>query len=256
MADDLGDEPVFDPSLRKKKKKKKKKPVEAAPVAEESPAAEEPKEDDVKEDDNEDNNNVNDDNNDDDGDDLSFAGKKKKKSSSNTGSGENSSSNGLPWGDSDREYKYEELLDHIYKILHSNNPELVSNRTRYVMKPPTVYREGTRKTVWSNFAEICKIMKRQPDHVLAYSFAELGTTGSVDGNRRLVIKGRFQPKQIESVIRHYISQYVTCRTCKSPDTQLVKENRLYFMKCNACGSRRSVAAIKTGFVAQVGRRKR
>jgi translation initiation factor 2 subunit 2 len=87
-------------------------------------------------------------------------------------------------------------------------------------------------------------------------FAEMGTTGSVDGSARLVIRGRFQQKQIEHVLRRYIVEYVTCKTCKSPDTLLTKENRIFFMSCESCGSRRSVNAIKTGFQAQVGRRKK
>jgi len=52
-------------------------------------------------------------------------------------------------------------------------------------------------------------------------------------------------------------EYVTCKTCRSPDTELNKgENRLSFITCNSCGSRRSVTTIKTGFTAQVGKRKR
>ncbi len=54
-----------------------------------------------------------------------------------------------------------------------------------------------------------------------------------------------------------LGEYVTCKTCRSPDTELSKgENRLYFVTCNSCGSRRSVTAIKTGYSAQVGKRKR
>lgn len=34
------------------------------------------------------------------------------------------------------------------------------------------------------------------------------------------------------------------------------ENRLNFVTCNSCGSRRSVQAIKTGFSAQIGKRRR
>jgi len=49
-------------------------------------------------------------------------------------------------------------------------------------------------------------MHRQPDHVIQYLFAELGTSGSIDGNQRLVIKGRFQQKQIENVLKRYISK--------------------------------------------------
>jgi len=140
-------------------------------------------------------------------------------------------------------------------MLHNSNPEL-SKTKKYVMKPPQVCREGTKKTVWINFAEICAIMRRKPDHVLNYVLAELGTNGSVDGSQRLVIKGRFQPKGLEIVLRHYIAEYVACRTCKSPDTVLKKENRLYFLCCETCGSRRSVAAIKKGFEAQIGKRSR
>ena len=124
------------------------------------------------------------------------------------------------------------------------------------MKPPHVTRSGTKKTLWANFPEMCKAMARSTDHVLQFVFAELGTTGSVDGAGRLVIRGRFQPKQIEKVVRHYITDYVSCRTCRSPETQLVKENRLQFLVCDTCGSRRTVSSIKKGFSAQVGRRRK
>ena len=51
-----------------------------------------------------------------------------------------------------------------------------------------------------------------------------------------------------------VVEYVTCKTCKSPDTLLTKENRIFFMSCESCGSRRSVNKIKTGFQAQGGKR--
>merc|ERR1711939_286038 len=118
-------------------------------------------------------------------------------------------------------------------------------------------KKKSKKTIFANIAEICKRMKRTDEHVTQFLFAELGTSGSVDGSRRLVIKGRFQQKQIENVLRRYIVEYVTCKTCRSPNTELSKgENRLYFVTCNSCGSRRSVTAIKSGFSAQVGKRKR
>jgi translation initiation factor 2 subunit 2 len=47
-------------------------------------------------------------------------------------------------------------------------------------------------------------MHRTPEHVIQFLFSELGTSGSVDGAKRLVIKGRFQQKQIENVLRRYI----------------------------------------------------
>ncbi|KAJ4006809.1 uncharacterized protein FIESC28_08026 [Fusarium coffeatum] len=153
---------------------------------------------------------------------------------------------------------YTMLLSRFFSELTQRNPDHVMTGTKsYKIPPPQCMREGNRKTVFANIADICKRMKRTEEHVTAYLFAELGTSGSVDGSRRLVIKGRFQQKQIENVVRKYIIEYVTCKTCKSPDTELNKgENRLYFITCNNCGSRRSVTAIKTGFSAQVGKRRK
>jgi len=147
---------------------------------------------------------------------------------------------------SGRDYTYEELAHRIFSLINSSRPE---EKTVYKMKPPVVYREGTSKTVWVNFPEICKIMSRSPEHVLSFVLAEVGSTGSIDGSARLVIKGKFQPKHIENILRRYISEYVKCHTCKSPETTLKKENRLLFMVCDKCGSSRSVTAIKSGFQA-------
>uniref|UniRef100_A0A8C5VUK5 Eukaryotic translation initiation factor 2 subunit 2 n=1 Tax=Microcebus murinus TaxID=30608 RepID=A0A8C5VUK5_MICMU len=111
---------------------------------------------------------------------------------------------------------------------------------------------GTKKTYFVNFTDICKLLHRQPKH-LAFLLAELGTSGSIDGNNQLVIKGRFQQKQIENVLRRYIKEYVTCHTCRSPDTILQKDTRLYFLQRETCHSRCSVASIKTGFQAVTGK---
>jgi len=162
-----------------------------------------------------------------------------------------------PWIGSERDYKYTELLGRFFTALHAANPALASSLTkRNTVTPPQILREGTKRTVFANITDICRRMHRQPEHVIAFMLAEMGTTGSVDGGGRLVIKGRFMQKQVENVLRRYIMEYVTCKTCKSFDTILTKENRIYFMTCESCGSRRSVSAIKSGFQAQVGRRKK
>ncbi|KAK4179325.1 putative eukaryotic translation initiation factor 2 subunit beta [Triangularia setosa] len=160
--------------------------------------------------------------------------------------------------DESKTINYSPLLARFFALLSQKNPDHASTGTRsYKIPPPQCLREGNKKTIFANLAEICKRMKRADEHVTAYLFAELGTSGSVDGSRRLVIKGRFQQKQIENVLRTYIIEYVTCKTCRSPNTELSKgENRLYFITCNSCGSRRSVQAIKTGFSAQVGKRRK
>ncbi|BGP56071.1 hypothetical protein JCM8202_005221 [Rhodotorula sphaerocarpa] len=155
------------------------------------------------------------------------------------------------WLNEDRDYHYTELLGRFYSLLYQSHPALSggSHKKKYTIPPPQLFREGSKRSVFANIADICKRMHRSPEHVIQFLFAELGTNGSVDGSAQLVIKGRFQQKQIENVLRRYIVEYVTCKTCKSPDTTLTKDNRLFFMTCSSCGSTRSVAGIKTGFQA-------
>ncbi|XP_035679619.1 eukaryotic translation initiation factor 2 subunit 2-like isoform X2 [Branchiostoma floridae] len=162
---------------------------------------------------------------------------------------------GPSWLGSERDYTYDELLSRVFDIMREKNPDMVAGeKRRFVMRPPQVVRVGTKKTSFVNFAEICKLLHRQPKHLLAFLLAELGTSGSVDGNNQLIIKGRFQQKQIENVLRRYIKEYVTCHTCRSPETILQKDTRLYFLQCETCHSRCSVASIKSGFQAVTGKR--
>jgi translation initiation factor 2 subunit 2 len=94
-------------------------------------------------------------------------------------------------------------------------------------------------------------MKRDPDHVFRFFLAELGTTGSIDGNQRFMIKGKYVPKYIESLLKKYIAEYVTCHMCRGVDTKLVRDNvsRMYFMQCSSCGASRAVATIQKGYHA-------
>ena len=104
---------------------------------------------------------------------------------------------------------YPLLLTRFFTILQNHHPDLLSSGSKsYKIPPPQCLREGNKKTIFANIAEICKRMKRTDEHVTQFLFAELGTNGSVDGSRRLVIKGRFQQKQIENVLRRYIGKFV------------------------------------------------
>jgi len=199
-------------------------------------------------------------------DNLDDFGSKKKKKKKNRNlddltadeDKENAGEEGAdPWTGSDRDYQYDELLQRVFGIMRDKNPEMVGgDRKKFVMRPPQVVRVGSKKTAFANFNEIAKMLHRQPKHLLLFLFAELGTSGAIDGSNQLIIKGRFQQKHIENVLRRYIKEYVTCHTCRSPDTILNKETRLYFLQCMTCHSSCSVQAIKTGFQAITGKRKK
>uniref|UniRef100_A0A8C2V6D3 Eukaryotic translation initiation factor 2 subunit 2 n=1 Tax=Chinchilla lanigera TaxID=34839 RepID=A0A8C2V6D3_CHILA len=146
-----------------------------------------------------------------------------------------------------RDHTCEELLNRVFNIMREKNADMVAGEKRkFVMKSPQVIRVGTRKTSFVNFTDTCKLLHRQPKHLLACLLAKLGTSGSIDGNNQLVIKGKFQQKQIE--------EYVTYHTRRSPDTILQKDTQLCFLQCETCHSQCSVASIKTGFQAVTDKR--
>ena len=53
-----------------------------------------------------------------------------------------------------------QLLGRVFNILRENNPDLAGDRRRTVMRPPQVLREGTKKTVFVNFMDLCKTYDR------------------------------------------------------------------------------------------------
>lgn len=157
----------------------------------------------------------------------------------------------------DTEYSYKDLLSRVFTLIREHNPDATAGeRKKFTIVPPVIAREGSKKTAFGNIVDFCRRMNRPIDHLTAFLLTELGTTGNMDGAQRLIIKGRFQQLQVESVLKRYIQEYVTCRTCRAPETKLEKDatSRLLFMECEKCGSRRSVALIKTGFKAQTGKR--
>lgn len=166
-----------------------------------------------------------------------------------------------PWDGTDRDYTYAELIGRAFQFLHGKNPALASGgpvRKKVSLQLPQVAREGTKKTVFLNFGSICKSIHRQQEHLLNYIGAELGTTSNIQDGGRLVIKGRFGAEGIANVLKKYMLEYVICTSCRSPDTVLMRDanTRLYFVSCESCGAKRSVAPIRQGFMAQVEKRKR
>ena len=45
-----------------------------------------------------------------------------------------------------------------------------------------------------------------------------------------------------SGIEQYCTDFVLCRECGKPDTQLTKEDRVHIMKCMACGAKHPIKA--------------
>jgi translation initiation factor 2 subunit 2 len=134
-------------------------------------------------------------------------------------------------------YNYDELL----KRACSQMPEVSLKRERLELPNLLISTVGMR-TVISNFKEIASVLDRDPQHVLKFLTREMATAATYhDG--RAIFQGRFRHDSFERLLQRYVESFVTCPVCKRPDTKIVKEKRLSFLLCNACGARSSIKQL-------------
>jgi len=135
------------------------------------------------------------------------------------------------------EYNYDELL----KKARSQIPEVVSKRDRLEL-PGMIYSVIGMRTVIHNFKEIADALNRTPEHLLKFLTREMATAATMQ-DVRVIFQGKFSRETFQRLIKRYLNQFVVCPVCKRPDTKMVKEKRLSFLKCDACGARSSVRQI-------------
>lgn len=100
-----------------------------------------------------------------------------------------------------------------------------------------------RMTVLRNFREIVGELRRDDEHVSKYLLQQIGTAGQVDGDR-LIFTGKIQENQMRGRLQDYVATYVQCAECGSPDTKLVRQERVQMLQCDACGAASPVKARK------------
>ena len=133
---------------------------------------------------------------------------------------------------------YETLLKKAYDKL----PNTVKTSDRFEVPEVDIVRQGNQ-TIIRNFSQICEILRRDPKHLLKFLTKELAAPANFDGSRA-TLQTKAHPSMIQSKLNTYVKDYVICKECGRPDTKLEKEDRIEFLKCEACGAKISVKAIK------------
>lgn len=127
---------------------------------------------------------------------------------------------------------YEKLLKRIESNLSDDKKGSIS---RFELPPVDVMWEG-QKTFLRNFADFPKVLRRDPDKILQYLSKEFAVPAERIGDKAMFI-GKRDPDDFTRLFQIYVKDYLECPTCKSPDTKVVKENRISFLICEACGAK-------------------
>ncbi|MEM3091275.1 MAG: translation initiation factor IF-2 subunit beta [Candidatus Pacearchaeota archaeon] len=128
---------------------------------------------------------------------------------------------------------YEELLEKAYQKIKKE----VNNKERFEIPKIEGHLEG-KKTILTNFYQIASSLRRKPEHFQKFMLKELATPGQKEGDR-LVLMNRISSEKINQKITEYVNEFVICKECKKPDTELIKnhDTRITSIHCLACGAK-------------------
>ncbi|MBD3309783.1 translation initiation factor IF-2 subunit beta [Candidatus Woesearchaeota archaeon] len=138
---------------------------------------------------------------------------------------------------------FQEDMDYksMLKRAKENLPEAVIAKERFEIPKVKGHIQGN-KTIISNFVQIAQYLHRPVDHMLKYILKELATPGELKPNKTLMMGAKVSASKINEKIRLYADQFVLCGECGKPDTKIVKEDNVYYMRCLACGAKNPIRA--------------
>lgn len=129
---------------------------------------------------------------------------------------------------------YEKLLEDAYKKVK----QIDTSSSRFEIPKVQGHFEG-KKTILTNFFQLASHIRRNPEHFQKFMLKELAASGHKDGDR-LILNIKVPSAKINLKVEQYVKEFVLCKECGKPDTELTKEDRFTFIKCLACGAKHSV----------------
>lgn len=132
-------------------------------------------------------------------------------------------------------YSEDFLLERLYNKIGDNGLK------GKIIMPKPISSLLNRKTYLNNFVEIQqKIERKHVPSFIEFLKNELSTDASLNGENKLVISGIFRTPTFEKAIKNYCIQYVQCPSCKSGNTEITKEEKIIYMMCNNCKSKKAI----------------
>lgn len=129
---------------------------------------------------------------------------------------------------------YEQLLEQAYTKVKM----IGGSGERFEIPKVEGFFEG-KKTILTNIPQIASHLRREEDQFTKFLLKELGVKGIKEGER-ILITGKVSSKIINPKIERYVEEFVLCKECQKPDTELIKENKQTILHCLACGAKHPI----------------
>jgi len=131
---------------------------------------------------------------------------------------------------------YEQLLNEAY-----NKVKVIEGTGERFETPKIEGRFEGKKTLLTNFFQISSHLRRSPEHFLKFLSKELASKGIIQGDR-VILNMKVPSKKINPKIEQYVHEFVLCKECKKPDTEIIKEGKFTTLHCLACGAKHPIRA--------------
>ncbi|MFA6064612.1 MAG: translation initiation factor IF-2 subunit beta [archaeon] len=132
---------------------------------------------------------------------------------------------------------YNDLLSKAYNSI----PQKALSHERFVIPKVESFIQGT-KTIVRGFNILIKDMRRDKKHFLKWLTKETALPITENAGQ-LTINGKIGAIQLNKLIESYFNQFVLCPECKKPDTNVVIQNGVHMLKCEACGAIKPVSGL-------------
>lgn len=132
---------------------------------------------------------------------------------------------------------YDELLVKAYHSI----PQKALTHERFEIPRVDSFIQGT-KTIVKGFNILIKDMRRDKKHFLKWLTKETAAPIS-EGNNQLIINGKIGAIQLNKLIESYFNQFVLCPECKKPDTNVITQDGVKMLKCEACGAIKPISGL-------------
>ena len=112
-------------------------------------------------------------------------------------------------------------------------PKNISKKERFELPKVKGHIQGN-STIISNFHQIVQVLGRNKGHILKFLLKELATPGEITKSA-LLLRRKVSASNVNEKVNKYANMFVICPACSKPDTKIIKETGVNFIRCMACG---------------------
>jgi translation initiation factor 2 subunit 2 len=134
-------------------------------------------------------------------------------------------------------YDFRNLMNRGYQTFETSIKE---SKTKTII-PPDFFKQD-RKSYIRNFQAVCTSIGRDSEDIRVYLTKELSMDTSIKEDGSLKIDAIVKSvAMIQNILRNYITEFVMCKSCSSCNTDLAKIDRITFLICKSCKSKRAIS---------------